>query len=46
MYEIGLRDYDKIKAVNNEPIVYFEDIPKKFSSAVVEIFPITKKAGI
>lgn len=29
MYEIGLRDGDKIKAVNNEPIVYFEDIPKK-----------------
>lgn len=29
MYEIGLRDGDKIMAVNNEPIQYFEDIPKK-----------------
>lgn len=29
MYEIGLRDGDKIVSVNNEPIKYFEDIPKK-----------------
>lgn len=29
MYEIGLRDGDKIIAVNNDTIKYFEDIPKK-----------------
>ncbi|MBS1743284.1 MAG: RIP metalloprotease RseP [Bacteroidetes bacterium] len=29
MYEIGLRDGDKITAVNNEPIEYFDDITKK-----------------
>ena len=29
MYEIGLRDGDKIMAVNNDSIKYFEDIPKK-----------------
>jgi len=29
MYEIGLRDGDKIVAVNNDSIQYFEDIPKK-----------------
>ena len=29
MYDIGFKDGDKILAVNNEPIVYFEDIPKK-----------------
>ncbi len=29
MYEIGLRNGDKILAVNNEPIKYFEEIPKK-----------------
>jgi len=29
MYEIGLRDGDKVIAVNNDTIQYFEDIPKK-----------------
>lgn len=29
MHEIGLRDGDKIVAVNNDTIAYFEDIPKK-----------------
>src|SRR4249920_1172512 len=29
MYEIGLRDGDKIIAVNNDSVKYFEDIPKK-----------------
>ncbi len=29
MYEIGLRDGDKIMAVNNDSIKYFEDAPKK-----------------
>lgn len=29
MYDIGLRDGDKIIAVNNDTIHYFEDIPKK-----------------
>ena len=29
MYDIGLRDGDKIIAVNNDTIQYFEDIPKK-----------------
>jgi regulator of sigma E protease len=29
MYEIGLRDGDKIMAVNNDSIGYFEDIPKR-----------------
>ncbi|HEU4606792.1 MAG TPA: RIP metalloprotease RseP [Chitinophagaceae bacterium] len=29
MYEIGLKDGDQILAVNGEPIVYFDDIPKK-----------------
>lgn len=29
MYEIGLRDGDKIMAVNNDSIEYFEDIPKR-----------------
>ena len=29
MYDIGLRDGDKIVAVNNDTIHYFEDIPKK-----------------
>ncbi len=29
MYEIGLRDGDKIMAVNNDSIAYFEEIPKK-----------------
>ncbi len=29
MYEIGLRDGDKIMAVNNDSIKYFEEIPKK-----------------
>lgn len=29
MYEIGLRDGDKIMAVNNDKIEYFDDIPKK-----------------
>lgn len=29
MYDIGLRDGDKIIAVNNDTIQYFEDVPKK-----------------
>jgi len=29
MYEIGLRDGDKVMAVNSDSIKYFEDIPKK-----------------
>ncbi|MBC7424732.1 MAG: RIP metalloprotease RseP [Ferruginibacter sp.] len=29
MYEIGLRNGDKVISVNNEPIKYFEEIPKK-----------------
>src|SRR6188768_1902976 len=29
MYDIGLRDGDKVIAVNNDSIKYFEDIPKK-----------------
>lgn len=29
MYDIGLRDGDKIIAVNKDSITYFEDIPKK-----------------
>ena len=29
MYDIGLRNGDKIVAVNNEDIKYFEEIPKK-----------------
>ena len=29
MYEIGLRDGDKIISVNSEPIEFFEDVPKK-----------------
>lgn len=29
MYGIGLRDGDKILAVNNDSIKYFEDVPKK-----------------
>src|SRR5436190_8227849 len=29
MYEIGLRDGDKIIAVNKDSVKYFEDIPKK-----------------
>ncbi|MDP4129536.1 MAG: RIP metalloprotease RseP [Bacteroidota bacterium] len=29
MYEMGFRDGDKILSVNGEPVVYFEDLPKK-----------------
>ncbi len=29
MYEIGLRDGDKIISVNNDTVHYFEDVPKK-----------------
>ncbi len=29
MYEIGLRNGDRVISVNNEPIKYFEEIPKK-----------------
>ncbi len=29
MYEIGLKDGDKVLSVNNEPIVYFEELPGK-----------------
>jgi regulator of sigma E protease len=29
MYDIGLRDGDKIMAVNNDSVKYFEEIPKK-----------------
>ncbi len=29
MYDIGLRDGDKVISVNNDTIQYFEDIPKK-----------------
>ena len=29
MYQMGLKDGDKILAVNEKPIVYFDDIPKK-----------------
>lgn len=29
MYEIGLRDGDKVISVNNDTVQYFEDLPKK-----------------
>ncbi len=29
MYDLGFKDGDKILAINNEPIVYYEDIPTK-----------------
>jgi regulator of sigma E protease len=29
MYEIGLKDGDKVLSVNNEPVVYYEELPGK-----------------
>jgi regulator of sigma E protease len=29
MYEMGFRDGDRILSVNGEPVVYFDDLPKK-----------------
>jgi regulator of sigma E protease len=29
MYRVGFHDGDKILSVNNEPVIYFDDLPKK-----------------
>jgi regulator of sigma E protease len=39
MYDFGFKDGDKIVAINNEPVAYYDDIPKKLilgESVVVE----------